>query len=166
MSHDGRSIKIVYRTYLAVVFVVGVAIMSTVMQCCVSAARIGAHKGLCFSLLLTGSRSYSRVVLNKSASRAVLSGSPLVYNKSVKEVIGSPKSGDYVEVVNEDQSIVGRGMYNEKSMYRVRLLARKLDKLFSAPQEELISARIEDAVKCRAALCLPSASTNAYRLIK
>jgi 23S rRNA G2069 N7-methylase RlmK/C1962 C5-methylase RlmI len=89
-----------------------------------------------------------------------------VYSNAVGQIDGTPKSGEYVEVVDENGGPIGRGFYNSKSLYRVRLLASKSDKYFTFNPDALIFKRIEDAIKMRLCLGLPSADTNAYRFIK
>jgi 23S rRNA G2069 N7-methylase RlmK/C1962 C5-methylase RlmI len=98
-------------------------------------------------------------------SKSVGEGNPLVFADTVRKVFGTPEPGSEVTVKDEKDTIVGRGFYNPFSMYRVRLIATKDDKLFGAQIEELIFARIQQAMAMRRSLQLPRTDTTVYRLV-
>ena len=62
-------------------------------------------------------------------------------------------------------NVLGRGVFNPFSQYRVRMLARSHDPAFPLSFEELLFTRISQAGLLRQAVGLPSAHTTVYRLI-
>ena len=94
-------------------------------------------------------------------------GHPLVFSGAVDKVLGDPEPGAIVDVVDGKDGLVGWGVFNPHSMYRVRLLATPEEPALIAHRDlrKLISHRLEAALKLRAALSLPSPETTAYRLI-
>ena len=60
--------------------------------------------------------------LRAGKARLFLEGNPLVYGEAVESAVGGVKEGDYVEVVDSKGNLIGKGVYNPHSMYRVRLL--------------------------------------------
>nr|CAB3445778.1 unnamed protein product [Digitaria exilis] len=119
-------------------------------------------------LLLVG---LAKVVLKKGKTQIFRDGSPMVYSGAVDRIIGRPppKSGDIVLVADGTEKPIGWGLYNSVSMFCVRLMqleeeARR-DPACALNMERLLEARISSAVDLRRRLGLPSADTNAYRLI-
>ncbi|KAF8691209.1 hypothetical protein HU200_040329 [Digitaria exilis] len=119
-------------------------------------------------LLLLG---LAKVVLKKGKTQIFRDGSPMVYSGAVDRIIGRPppKSGDIVLVADGTEKPIGWGLYNSVSMFCVRLMqleeeARR-DPACALNMERLLEARISSAVDLRRRLDLPSADTNAYRLI-
>ncbi len=62
--------------------------------------------------------------LRPGKARLFLEGNPLVYGEAVDAdgAVGGVAEGDYVEVVDSKGNLIGKGVYNPHSMYRVRLL--------------------------------------------
>ena len=94
-------------------------------------------------------------------------GHPLVFSGAVDKVLGDPEPGAIVDVVDGKDGLIGWGVFNPHSMYRVRLLATPEEPALIAHRDlrKLIRHRLEAALKLRAALSLPSPETTAYRLI-
>ncbi|CAD6251720.1 unnamed protein product [Miscanthus lutarioriparius] len=116
-------------------------------------------------------RGLAKVVLKKGKTQIFRDGSPMVYSGAVDRIIGRPppKSGDVVLVADGTEKPIGWGLYNSVSMFCVRLMqleeeARR-DPTCTLNMERLLEARISSAVDLRRSLGLPSADTNAYRLI-
>lgn len=105
------------------------------------------------------------VYIEQVKLRLVESGNPLIFSGAVQKVDGNPKAGDEVNVVASNETVVARGLFNPHSQYRIRILATQRDSLFHLPMEDLIAARIEQSIKMRIALSLPSTITNSFRLI-
>ena len=62
--------------------------------------------------------------------------------------------------------MIGRGLFNPESQYRVRMLASSSEKCFKMPLNLLLLNRISEAAVLRRQIHLPSiGSTNAYRLV-
>lgn len=106
------------------------------------------------------------VTLAGGKARLFRAGNPLVFAGAVSRVAGKPAAGDVVDVVDGAGSLIGWGVFNPHSMYRVRLLAHNEPELLRHRDvDELLSYRISAAASVRRACCLPSERTTAYRLI-
>ena len=69
-------------------------------------------------------------------------------------------------IVNDHMgNTLGRGVFNPFSQYRVRMMARTYESLYSLPFGELLKIRIEQAIALRSAISLPSDTNSVYRLI-
>ncbi|KAF7140132.1 hypothetical protein RHSIM_Rhsim06G0244000 [Rhododendron simsii] len=111
------------------------------------------------------------VVLKKGKTQLFKDGSPMVYSGAVDRVIGRPppKTGDIVLVADGTEKPIGWGLYNSTSMYCVRLMQLEeevvRDPSCALSMENLLKVRIHAATQLRRCLGLPSAHTNAYRLV-
>ena len=108
-----------------------------------------------------------RVTLVSGKARLFKSGNPLVFSGAVKRVEPtSLRAGDIVDVVDGADKLLGWGVYNPHSMYRVRLLASDEPALLEhRDMSELVAHRVRSAAAVRSAAGLPSEETTAYRLI-
>jgi 23S rRNA G2069 N7-methylase RlmK/C1962 C5-methylase RlmI len=124
-----------------------------------------------------------RVILKRNRqSKAFRDGSQLVFSKSIDKVPSSVRLGDLVQVevpasddpANSSTQLVGWGVYNPDSMYRIRILQHALVdsrlKTFAKGDPSilmslLLTTQMKKALKIRRALGLPSATTDTYRLI-
>ncbi len=93
----------------------------------------------------------------------VWAGHPWVYAQAVERIEGGAAAGDEVEVVDARGNRLGRGLYSPGSAIPVRLYTRG-DKARNI-DGALLAERIQRAVLRREALGLPSASTDAYRVV-
>ncbi|KAK4839060.1 hypothetical protein QYF36_018768 [Acer negundo] len=117
-------------------------------------------------------KGVAKVVL-KNGKRQLFkdNGSPMVYSGSVDRIIGRPppKTGDVVLVADGTEKPIAWGLYNSVSMFCVRLMQLEeeatRDPSCALNMEKLIESRINAAIDLRKRLGIPSASTNAYRLI-
>lgn len=95
----------------------------------------------------------------------------MVYSGAVDRIIGKPqpKTGDIVLVADGTEKSIGWGLYNSKSMFCVRLMQLEeeatRDPSCAMNMENLLETRIDAAIELRQILGLPSANTNAYRLV-
>jgi 23S rRNA (cytosine1962-C5)-methyltransferase len=103
----------------------------------------------------------ARVVLHKGRARPLWFGHPWVYANAVARVEGEPAPGDVVALADHDGRLIGRGFYNPRSQIPVRLTTRAEEAVDAA----FLRARIARARAARQRLGLPSADTNAYRLV-
>ncbi|KAK9698239.1 hypothetical protein RND81_08G090600 [Saponaria officinalis] len=113
----------------------------------------------------------AKVVLKKGKTQLFKYGSPMVYSGAVDRIIGRPppRTGDVVLVADGTEKPIGWGLYNSVSMFCVRLMQLEEETL-SDPScalniERLLKHRIQAANNLRKNLALPSANTNAYRLV-
>ncbi|KAA0054694.1 ribosomal RNA large subunit methyltransferase I isoform X1 [Cucumis melo var. makuwa] len=124
-----------------------------------------------FVTLVFAERFSFWVVLKKGKAQLFKDGSPMVYSGAVDRIIGRPppKTGDVVLVADGTEKPIGWGLYNSVSMFSVRLMQLE-EEAASDPSctlnvEKMIETRIHTARELRKNLGLPSASTNAYRLV-
>jgi 23S rRNA (cytosine1962-C5)-methyltransferase len=92
----------------------------------------------------------------------VWAGHPWVYAQAVDRVDGGAMAGDEVVVEDARGNALGRGLYSPRSAIPVRLYTRDSRVSLDAA---LVRERLERALELRAALGLPNAETNAYRLV-
>ncbi|KAL3508238.1 hypothetical protein ACH5RR_027639 [Cinchona calisaya] len=113
----------------------------------------------------------AKVVLKKGKTQLFRDGSPMVYSGAVDRILGRPppKTGDAVLVADGTQKPIGWGFYNSASMFCVRLMQLEeeasKDPSCAMNVEKLLETRICAAIELRKNLGLPSAHTNAYRLV-
>ncbi|MBL8744385.1 MAG: class I SAM-dependent rRNA methyltransferase, partial [Myxococcales bacterium] len=103
----------------------------------------------------------ARVLLKAGHVRPVYSGHPWVFRQAIAKIEGNPGPGDEVSVVEPQGRVLGRGFFSQSSAIPVRLFTHE-DRSVDA---SLFRARLTRALKHRAELGLPSADTNAYRLV-
>jgi 23S rRNA (cytosine1962-C5)-methyltransferase len=102
------------------------------------------------------------VTLRSGHVQPVWAGHPWVYAQAVERVEGGARAGDEVVVRDPRGNVLGRGLYSPGSAIAVRIYSRDPARPIDGG---LIAERIQRAVVRRVALELPSASTDAYRLI-
>jgi 23S rRNA (cytosine1962-C5)-methyltransferase len=103
----------------------------------------------------------ARAILRKGRARPLWYGHPWVYANAIATIEGDPQPGDVVSLTDHDGRFIGKGFYNARSQIPVRLCTR-IDEAIDAA---FLRRRIERARAARARLGLPSADTNAYRLV-
>lgn len=78
------------------------------------------------------------VRLRAGKARLFLEGNPLVFGEAVEGAFGGGVAeGDYVPVVDSKGNLIGKGVYNPHSMFRVRLLWHAREKGERAHAETL-----------------------------
>ncbi|XP_017621134.1 uncharacterized protein LOC108465029 isoform X1 [Gossypium arboreum] len=113
----------------------------------------------------------AKVILKKGKTQLFKDGSPMVYSGAIDRIIGRPppKTGDIVLVADGTEKPIGWGLYNSVSMFCVRLMQLEeeatRDPFCALDMEKLLETRINAAVELRRGLGLPSATTDAYRLV-
>ena len=103
----------------------------------------------------------TQVILKSGREKPVNNRHPWIFSGAISRVEGNPSNGDVVDVWNNRARFVARGIYNEKSQIRVRLLTWNPNDLID---EDFWRRRIRRAIAGRQAL-LVSQDTNAFRLI-
>jgi 23S rRNA (cytosine1962-C5)-methyltransferase len=101
------------------------------------------------------------VYLKRGRANPLWQGHPWVYSGAIVREEGAYEPGDVVDVADAEGRYIGRGFVNPRSQIRVRMVTTRDE----AVDAKLIERRVEEAAKLRARLLLPSAETNAYRLI-
>src|SRR6266508_4079759 len=101
------------------------------------------------------------VYIKKGRAKPLWFGHPWLYSEAILRVDGSLEPGDEVRVLDDLGRVIGRGFANPRSQLRVRMAARQ-----DVPLDDAwIAARLTDARALRQRLGLPSAETDAYRLV-
>lgn len=104
------------------------------------------------------------VYLNKAKQNAILRGHPWVFPKAITKTKGTLITGQLVNVLSSEGDLIGIGIYNEHSLYRVRLLMHAWEKMDSSSLSSIVYHRLKQALLIRQRLDLPNENTNAYRL--
>jgi 23S rRNA (cytosine1962-C5)-methyltransferase len=105
--------------------------------------------------------SIPTVTIRKGRAKPLWFGHPWVFSEAIAGADGELAPGDEVRVVDDQGRFIGRGFANPRSQLRVRMASRA-----DAPLDAgWIAARLADARALRVRLGLPSADTDAYRLV-
>lgn len=105
--------------------------------------------------------STATIVLKPGRAKPLWLGHPWLFSQGIARVDGEARSGDLVRVVDPEGRTVGTGLYHADSNIAVRMVARGDE----AADDGLFARRIERAVALRRRLGLPSARTDAFRLV-
>lgn len=103
-----------------------------------------------------------KAVLLPGHVQPVWAGHPWIFAQAVARIDGGATAGDPIDVVDPRGNWLGRGLYSPGSAIVVRICTRR-------PEIELDAAffvaKIEQAIERRRLLGLPSARTNAFRVV-
>lgn len=100
------------------------------------------------------------IYIQSGKESTILRGHPWIFPKAIASEMHC-KTGHLVQVFDDKGNYLATGMYNEHSLYRVRILA--LNHPIKSLQD-CIQQRLQDAYDLRIQLGLPNTETNAYRL--
>ncbi|KGP63518.1 SAM-dependent methyltransferase [Legionella norrlandica] len=106
----------------------------------------------------------AKIILAAEKQNTVLRGHPWIFPKAIMQYLGKPITGELVEIMSAQGECLGVGVYNEHSLYRVRVLALSNEQIKAVNYDSLITHRIKQARLVRECLNLPNEETNAYRL--
>jgi hypothetical protein len=104
------------------------------------------------------------IYLHETKQGLIRRGHPWVFPKAIMKHTGQLETGEWVQVFSADGEKIGAGIYNEHSLYRVRMLAYAFESMDAGSLQEWINYRLKQALLLRQKLSLPSETTNAYRL--
>ena len=104
------------------------------------------------------------IYLHRTKEGAALRGHPWIFPKAIARTDGHPVTGHLVTVYGSNEACFGVGVYNEHSLYRVRMLAYSFEAIDTSSIETLVLHRLTSARLLRQSLQLPNPLTNAYRL--
>lgn len=102
------------------------------------------------------------VIIKSGHVQPVWAGHPWVFAQAIERIEGGATAGDEILVRDARGNTLGRGLYSPGSAIPVRLFTRDATTPIDGA---LFAARIERAIQRRARLGLPSAETNAVRLV-
>ncbi|KTD57447.1 SAM-dependent methyltransferase [Legionella santicrucis] len=106
----------------------------------------------------------AKITLLAAKQNTVLRGHPWIFPKAIAKADGKLVTGHLVNIYNADEELIGVGVFNEHSLYRVRVLALTSESIDTSHLSALIAARLRQAMLVRGCLNLPNAETTAYRL--
>lgn len=114
----------------------------------------------------------AKVSLSIDRTKLVEEFTPLVFSDGVHSATEGIDIGGECVVTDSYGTVIGRGVYNSESLYRVRLLALASESienkvnLMSIPMSELIDYRLKQAKELRETIVgLPNSQTSVYRLV-
>lgn len=102
-----------------------------------------------------------QVILKKDREKSVNNRHPWIFSGAINRVEGDPENGEVVDVWNSRARFIARGIYNDKSQIRVRLLTWNPN---DPIDEQFWQRRISRAVAGRLAL-KQDQNTDAYRVV-
>lgn len=106
----------------------------------------------------------AKVILLAAKQSTIMRGHPWVFPKAIARQSGTLVTGQLVDILNEEGTTLGVGVYNEHSLYRIRVLALANEQCDSSSFKSLITHRLQQAHRVRGSLNLPNEETSAYRL--
>lgn len=105
----------------------------------------------------------AKIILLAAKQNAVLRGHPWIFPKAIARTSGKLVTGSLVDIYNAEEELVGVGVYNEHSLYRVRVLALENEQINRNSVYSLVTHRLKQAHLVRQCLNLPNEQTTAYR---
>ena len=117
-----------------------------------------------FETGFSGSEMKAAVYLQKTKQNAIRRGHPWVFPKAINKINGKVLTGGLVDVYDAEGKPLGTGVYNEHSLYRVRVLTQSWENIDTASIAPIIAHRLKQALSLRKTLNLPNDQTTAYRL--
>jgi 23S rRNA (cytosine1962-C5)-methyltransferase len=103
----------------------------------------------------------AQVMLKPGREKAAKNRHPWIFSGAISRVEGNPANGDVVDVWNSRARFVARGIYNQKSQIRVRLLTWNPNDLIDG---DFWRRRLRRAIAGRQDL-ITGQTTDAYRLV-
>ena len=102
--------------------------------------------------------------LHQGKEKTVLRGHPWIFPKAISGLTGSLVNGELVEVLDANGHYLATGVYNEHSLYRVRVLLQAWEKIADQSLPCILQYRFQQALTLRRVLNLPNSETNVFRL--
>jgi len=106
---------------------------------------------------------HSKIILHAAKQNTVLRGHPWIFPKAISKTTGQLTTGNLVFIQNENGENLGVGVYNEHSLYRVRVLALSTETVDLSDLVSIVDHRFKQAQVVRTCLNLPNVNTTAYR---
>ncbi|WED44545.1 class I SAM-dependent rRNA methyltransferase [Legionella cardiaca] len=104
------------------------------------------------------------VYLHKAKENTIKRGHPWIFPKAIIKTSGKLITGQLVDIFSSEGEQLGVGVYNEHSLYRVRVLALAWENIDKSSISTIAKHRLMQALAIRKNLNLPNERTNAYRL--
>ena len=104
------------------------------------------------------------ITLLPGKEKTVLRGHPWVFPKAIQGSTGLLVTGELVEIFDAQGHYLATGVYNQHSLYRVRIFLQAWEKNLADSWRSIIQYRFEQARCLRRALNLPNSQTNVFRM--
>ncbi len=104
------------------------------------------------------------IYVHPSKQAPVKNNHPWIFPKAILKIVGEPKTGELVDIYCGEDDRFGIGVYNEYSLYRVRVLFLSTEPIANPSLESIIRYRLSQALTLRQCLQLPNPNTTAFRL--
>lgn len=104
------------------------------------------------------------VYLHPKTQTMVNKGHPWVFPKGILKHKGTPVTGELIDLYTQEGILLGVGVYNEHSLYCVRVLAQAEEAKHAESFASLLHYRLQQALQLRERMLLPNAATSAYRV--
>ena len=104
------------------------------------------------------------IYLQQAKQGPIRRGHPWVFPKAIARQSGDLITGHLVNVFAAGGELLGVGVYNEHSLYRVRILAYAFELAGDTTIESIVTLRLGQALQLRKIINLPNSETTAYRL--
>ena len=114
---------------------------------------------------LTAVTAKPSITLQQGNEKTVLRGHPWVFPKAIAKTSGSLMTGELVDVLDSNGTYLATGVYNEHSLYRVRVLILAWENVEANSLVTIVNHRFEQALSLRSALNLPNEKTNVFRMV-
>jgi 23S rRNA (cytosine1962-C5)-methyltransferase len=100
------------------------------------------------------------LILKPGREKSLLRRHPWVFSGAVDSIIGTPNSGNMVDIVSSSGEILARGAYSHKSRIITRVWTWDSEEVID---ENFINKRLKHSISLRNSI-ISSDNTNAYRL--
>lgn len=87
-----------------------------------------------------------KVVVGKSVEKEIEKGVPLIFGTVVKKIIGEPKKGELVEIIDEQGKFLAKGFYNPKAAAIVQIVSKNQKEEID---EKFFEKKIRNALEFR-----------------
>src|SRR3990167_8123068 len=105
------------------------------------------------------------ISLHQDKEKTVLRGHPWIFPKAISGMTGSLVNGELVKVLDAKGHYLATGVYNEHSLYRVRVLLQAWEQIADKSLPCMVQYRFQQALTLRRALNLPNSGTNVFRMV-
>lgn len=104
------------------------------------------------------------IYLHSARESSVRRGHPWIFPKAIARHTGKIETGELVEIFGANEKYLGTGVYNEHSLYRVRILIQAFEEVDTQSIANIVTYRLRQALLLRKQINLPNTLTSAYRL--
>ena len=92
-------------------------------------------------------------------------GHPWIFPKAILREKGKLITGELVDIFSAENEPIGVGVYNEHSLYRIRVLALAFEGINTDSIVDIVKHRFKQALEVRRRIDLPNQDTTAFRVV-